>query len=838
MAKEVKLTPMMAQYRKVKSEVSADTLLMFRMGDFYELFFDDAARGSELMDIALTKRAGVSMAGIPYHALQNYLPKLLAAGAKVAIAEQVEDPKFAKGIVRREITQIITPGTIIDGNVLASDKSNILLSIATERSGRFGLASLDVSTGDFRLTEIDTTELLDAEIHRLKPAECVICDSLYSEWKDTLCPELSRNINWSPVEDWTFDHSVAQDLLHSHFDVGSLDGFGCRGYKAAIQAAGAILYYVQNNLRRRADHIITIKPYASQDYLTIDRISQRNLELIEPLFSDARDSTLLSVLNKTLTPMGSRTLREWIQRPLLDTRKIDARLDAVGVYVEDQLLLTELREVLRAVKDLERTISRLTVGSANGRDLLVLNQALEAVPGIKAILSVTDKSAVLNTLNTEILELPEVTKLIGNSIIDSPPLTVKEGGIISEGYNDYLDDLRSASREGKKWIAELQKEEQEKTGIRSLKVRYNKVFGYYIEISKTNLDLVPPNYTRKQTLVNAERFITPELKEIEDKIIGAEDKAKALEYELFQEVRSRVVSEAAAIQSNSRLIGELDSLASMAYVAVSNSYKRPKLTEEIILDINGGRHPVIDNLMTEEVFVPNDTYMNQSGDQILIITGPNMAGKSTYIRQVALLTIMAQMGSYIPAESAVVGIADRIFTRIGAADDLSRGQSTFMVEMLETANILNNATPKSLIILDEIGRGTSTFDGLSIAWAVAEFIHNNPKLRSRTLFATHYHELTELSSTMPGIKNYNIAVKESGDKIRFLRTIVPGPADQSYGIHVARLAGVPKSVLSRASEILENLEGDAIDEVSSQPKLAKSKKKSRNSVDHPTLFDD
>ena len=835
---ESKLTPMMVQYRNVKAEIPSDTLLLFRMGDFYELFFDDAIRGSQLMDIALTKRAGIAMAGIPFHSLTNYLPKILEAHVKVAIAEQVEDPKLAKGIVKREITQIITPGTIIDGNVLSSQKSNFLVSIHRGKKDLFGLATLDISTGDFRITQLESKEHLETEVQRLQPAECIISESLYKEWDRDGFPDVPHKTSWTSVEDWTFDTSVAIDALHRHFDVASLDGFGCNDFPVAVQAAGAILHYSQNNLRRNANHITQIAPYFSTDYMIIDRISQRNLELVEPLFTDSHCATLLSVLDQTITPMGSRMIREWILRPLLDIKRIEARLDAIRVFVDDQLLLLELCEVLKLVMDLERTVSRLNVGSANARDMLVLQRALTAIPGIKSIISTNLCSTLLNAIHRRLFDLPEINEMITKAIVEDPPLTIKEGGMIQEGYNIYLDELRSATKEGKNWIADLQKKEQERTGIKSLKIRYNRVFGYYIEISKSNLENAPKNYLRKQTLVNAERFITPELKEIEDKITGAEEKSKALEYELFQEIRTQVLTETANIQLTARAIAELDTIGSLAQVSLKNNYKRPNLNDDLLIEIRAGRHPVVDNSKEDEPFVPNDTVLNITSDQMLIITGPNMAGKSTYIRQVALLVLMAQMGCYIPAESANIGITDRVFTRIGAADDLSRGQSTFMVEMIETARILNNATPKSLIILDEIGRGTSTFDGLSIAWAMAEYLHNNSKVRSRTLFATHYHELTELSLTLTGVKNYNVAVRESGETIRFLRKIMPGAADKSYGIHVARLAGLPKPVIERAKEVLANLEGNTLDTVDHQPKLAKkSKKKKFNHAQQMTLFD-
>ncbi|MFT5127785.1 MAG: DNA mismatch repair protein MutS [Rhodothermales bacterium] len=835
MAKDPKLTPMMRQYRSVKADLAEDVLLLFRMGDFYEMFFEDATRGAEIMEITLTKRQGIPMAGVPYHALENYLQRILLAGVKVAIAEQVEDPKQAKGLVRREVTQVITPGTIVEGGVLSAQKSNFLLSICRGTKGRFGLAGLDISTGDFRLTEVAGMEALETEIHRLQPAECLLPENLDKEWKAEGRPDVPTSIVWTPVDEWTYDDEVARDFLHRHFQVASLDGFGCREFSTAVGAAGAVLYYAQTNLRRDAKHITRLTPYAANRYMVVDRVSQRNLELVEPLFTDSRDATLLSVLNRAATPMGNRMIREWILRPLLDKTEIDARLDAVQVFFQDQLLLLELREALRAVRDLERTIARLNVGSANARDLLVLQRGFDAMPGLKAIVAIHSDSSLLNDIQARLAELPEIVDLISTAIADEPPNTVKDGGIIRDGYVAQLDEFRSAATEGKSWLADLQTREQERTGIKNLKVRYNKVFGYYIEISKSQLLNAPDDYTRKQTLVNAERFITPELKEIESKVLGAEDKSKALEYEIFQDIRLKVIANTAIVQTTAHAIGELDAISALAESAQKNHYVRPTITDDYTLDIRDGRHPVIDHLMTDARFVPNDSQLNGQDRQLIILTGPNMAGKSTYIRQVALITLLAQMGSFVPARSATIGIADRIFTRIGAADDLSRGQSTFMVEMLETANILNNATARSLIILDEIGRGTSTFDGLSIAWAVAEFLHNTPASRARTLFATHYHELTQLATTLPGVVNCNVAVHESGDTVVFTHKIQAGAANKSYGIHVAQLAGLPSPVLQRARDVLANLEGESTD-TANRPKIAKQRKAPPPSA-HPSLFD-
>ncbi len=821
--KAPKITPMMRQYLQVKQELPEDAILLFRMGDFYELFFEDAVKGSELMEITLTKRAGVPMAGIPYHALKNYLPKIIESGTKVAIAEQVEDPKTAKGIVKREVTQIITPGTILDSNILSAGQSNFIVGIF-KKNDNYGIASLDISTGEFKVTECDSRQNFETEINSLNPAECII-PSFLEETIEESKKSLPVKITWTPVDDWTFDQETAEEMLQRQFGVLSLDGFGCRGMKAGISAAGAVLYYATNNLRRNADHIKIISTYSNSAFMSLDRISQRNLELVTPIFTDSKNATLLSVLDKCVTPMGRRLIRDWIIRPLQDKTVINSRLDAVETLFEDQILLTELREILNSVRDLERTVSRLNLGSANARDLMNLQRGLCIIPELKQVLDCIDEG-LLDSLNKSLIELTEISELIDNAIDIEAPLTIKDGGIIKAGYHKLLDELRSAATEGKRWIAELQAAESEKTGIKNLKIKYNKVFGYFLEVSHVNKDLVPETWIRKQTLVNAERYITPELKEIEDKILGSEDKSKALEYELFQEVRQKVIAETTTIQSNARAIANIDTLASLAHVALAQNYTRPTVNDSHQIDITEGRHPVVDALMEEESFVPNDTLLDGEENRLAIITGPNMAGKSTYIRQVALITVMAQIGSFVPAQKAEIGIVDRIFTRIGAADDLSRGQSTFMVEMVETANILNNATERSLIILDEIGRGTSTFDGLSLAWAIAEFILNDK--RSRTLFATHYHELVELKMTSNGVQNYNVAVSEWKDQIIFLRKIVPGGTDKSYGIQVARLAGLPLPVVNRAKEILGNLENKELDKAG-QPVTAKHHEKAKKS---------
>lgn len=806
---EMVLTPMMKQYREAKADIPGDAILLFRLGDFYEMFFEDAARASALLDIVLTRRAGVPMCGFPYHALEMHLPKLLGAGVKVAIAEQLEDPKLAKGIVKRAVTRIITPGTIIDGTALSPSRNNFLLAICT-RKKQYGLALLDISTGEFKVTELTALSDLETELNRLGAVECIVPQSLYQAWEvgDLPKPVSNKQLLFTPLENYYFAYDWADDELKRHFGVATLDGFGCRGVTLGVCAAGAVLHYAVENLRQSASHVTKLIVYSTTKFLKLDPISQRNLELVEPMYGTDRSNTLLAVLDKTGTPMGGRLLRSWVLRPLYDRDAIVARLDAVEGLKEDPLTLAELRETLGVVRDLERIVGRLNVGTANARDMLTLASGLSMLPGTKRLLQFFDVPK-LAELEQMIEPQPELVDRIERAIVEEPPAVLNEGGIFKEQYNEELDELRKAAVEGKNWLSDIQQREQERTRIKSLKVKYNSVFGYYIEVSKSNLDLVPDDYIRKQTLVNAERFITPELKELESKILGAEDKARALEAQLFQELRDYAQAFTVPIQNAAAALGEIDALASLAEVARERNYIRPKITEDETLQIIGGRHPVLEVNMRQERFVPNDVKMDGDRHRMMIITGPNMAGKSTYIRQTALLVLMAQMGSFLPADFAKIGLVDRIFTRVGASDDLSRGQSTFMVEMVETANILNHATPKSLVILDEIGRGTSTFDGLSIAWAVAEFLHDNEHCHCRTQFATHYHELTELAKTKNGVDNYNVLVREYGDQIVFLRQIVPGATDKSYGIHVAKLAGLPDEVVDRANAILEVLEESA-----------------------------
>lgn len=831
----------MRQYREMKDGLPKDVILLFRLGDFYEMFFEDAKFAAPILDVTLTKRAGTPMCGIPYHALENYMPRLLEAGIKVAIAEQIEDPRLAKGIVKRKITRVITPGTVTDSCILTPEKNNYLAALSFNK-GVYGLASIDISTGDFRTTEVQNSEELETELHRLRAAECLVPESILDGWKaDNSHPRSSGNILWTPLEDWVFAFDTASELLKRHFKVASLDGFGCRNMSLGVSAAGAVLHYACENLRHEAGHIRFLKTYSSSNFMVLDAISQRNLELVDPMPGGKKEGTLLHVLDQTATPMGSRLLREWLVRPLFDKDAIIARLDAVSALKDDPVTLAELRETINSVRDLERIIARLNIGSANARDMAALSKSLESIPDIKNLLGVFDMPLLCEVRN-RMHELPELVSEINRTISDEPPALISDGGIIREGCNPELDELRSAASEGKNWIAEMQAKEQERTGIKSLKIRFNNVFGYYIEISKSNIANAPADYIRKQTLVNGERYITPELKEMENKILGAEDKSKALEYELFQKLREQAISFTVKILETAASLAAVDALASFAECARKYNYCRPVISDDETLVIRAGRHPVLDATMKEERFVPNDTFLDGDENRIMIITGPNMAGKSTYIRQVALLVLLAQTGSYIPAQSAEIGLVDRIFTRVGAVDDISRGQSTFMVEMLETANILNHATKKSLVILDEIGRGTSTFDGISIAWAVAEYLHDSPTAMARTLFATHYHELTELALTCRGVKNYNVAVKEYGEQIIFLRQILPGATDRSYGIHVAKLAGLPKEVITRANEILENLENNAIAEAG-QPALAehhekgKEKKPKKAKTNQPTLFD-
>lgn len=818
---------MMAQYRRIKGELPKDALLLFRLGDFYEMFFEDAQTGAQILNLALTARNGIPMCGLPFHAANGYIGKILRAGRKVAICEQLEDARPGK-LVKREVTQILSPGTHFDERMLTAEKNNFLAGIYPGNKG-FGLALVDLTTGEFLATELDNDIAMLAELERLRPAEIIypiektfIRDALRDSFKIL-----------NGYDDWTFAPETAVFTVRDHFKVASLDGFGLKEKNAAVGAAGGVLHYLTQHLHRDAQNLTRICFYQRSDFLALDYTTLRHLEILEPLRQDApRHSSLYGALNRTVTPMGARLLRHWLSQPLASVQPIGRRQAVVQTFIENSGLLEQFRTQLTAVRDLERTIGRLTSGSGNARDLAALRIALEKIPNLKQALSdlnhtgpapllVKEESAtgagqdqsLVEDLNSQISPLPVLVETISRAIVEDPPLAIKEGGMIRDGFDPALDELRNAMRGGKDWIAKLQQQEIEKTGISSLKVRFNSVFGYYIEVTKTNLEKVPAHYVRKQTIANGERFITPELKEMEGKILGAEERALKLEYELFQRVRETTLGNLKEIQQTAAALAQLDVLGSFAETARIHAYCRPRVANEGILQIRDGRHPVLEQTLNEERFVPNDTSLSsgrndppdlQAFPQIALITGPNMAGKSTYIRQVALIALLAHTGSFVPAAEARIDLVDRIFTRIGASDDLARGQSTFMVEMTETANILNNATPRSLIVLDEIGRGTSTFDGLSLAWSIVEHLHH--QVGAKTLFATHYHELTELSVRLPRLKNFNVAVREWRDQIVFLRKIVLGGTDKSYGIQVARLAGVPKPVLERAKEILNNLE--------------------------------
>ena len=797
------LTPMMQQYMAIKEQYK-DCILFYRLGDFYEMFYDDALTASRELEITLTgKNCGqeerAPMCGVPYHAVDVYLNKLVAKGYKVAICEQAEDPKQAKGIVKREVIRIVTPGTNLSQQALDEGRNNYLMCLVYD-DNQFGLAITDISTGDFYTTEVATLKELYDEIHRFSPSEIICNESFYmsgaslDDFKDRL------HVSVSTLDTWYMDEAVSVQKIKEHFKVASLDGLGLTDFPSGTLAVGALLLYLYETQKNTLDNLTKITPYRSGGYMIIDSATNRNLELIETLREKQKKGSLLWVLDKTKTAMGARLMRNWIEQPLIEKKKITARQDAVEELYNDMITREEIREYLNAVYDLERLVTRISYRTANPRDLIAFKTSLGMIPPVKQLLSQA-KSAELKEIDERMDCLEDIYDLIEKSIQDEPPIMIREGGMIKEGYNEDVDKFRLSRTEGKTWLAELEAREKEKTGIKNLRVRYNKVFGYYLEVTNSYKELVPEDWTRKQTLANAERYITPELKELEDMILGAEDKLAALEYDLYCEVRDSIGEQVVRIQETAKAIAHLDVLASLACVAQSNDYVRPSINTKGVIDIQGGRHPVVEKMNNNQMFIDNDTYLDNKNHRISIITGPNMAGKSTYMRQSALIVLMAQIGSFVPAKSANIGIVDRIFTRVGASDDLASGQSTFMVEMTEVANILRNATSRSLLILDEIGRGTSTFDGLSIAWAVVEHISNPKLLGAKTLFATHYHELTELEGKLDSVNNYCIAVREQGDDIIFLRKIIRGGADKSYGIQVARLAGVPDSVIDRAKEI-------------------------------------
>lgn len=801
------LTPMMKQYMQTKEEYK-DCILFYRLGDFYEMFFDDALTASKELEITLTgKNCGLEerapMCGIPYHAVDSYLNRLVSKGYKVAICEQVEDPKTAKGIVKREVIRVVTPGTNLDTQGLDETKNNYIMCIVY-MADRYGLSVADVTTGEYLVTELDSQTKLMDELYKFMPSEIVCNEAFYMSGLDL--DDLKNRLHMAiySLEAWYFDDALCRETLQEHFKVASLEGIGLSDYECGMIASGALLKYLEETQKNSLSHMSRLTRYATGNYMVLDSATRRNLELVETLREKQKRGSLLWVLDKTKTAMGARTLRKYVEQPLIDKKSIVKRLDAVAELKDNAICREEIREYLNPVYDLERLVGKITYQSANPRDLIAFQSSLSMLPSVKCILKDME-SDLLKEIYEELDPLEELCDLVGRAIQEEPQLAMKEGGIIKDGYNEEVDRLRKAKSEGKNWLADLETKEREKTGIKNLRIRYNKVFGYYLEVTNSFKDLVPDYYTRKQTLANAERYIIPELKELEDTILGAEDKLCALEYELYCEVRNTIAAELTRIQRTAKAVAKLDVIASLALVAERNNYVRPKINEKGVIDIRDGRHPVVEKMIPNDMFIANDTYLDDKKQRISIITGPNMAGKSTYMRQAALIVLMAQLGSFVPASSANIGLVDRIFTRVGASDDLASGQSTFMVEMNEVANILRNATSKSLLILDEIGRGTSTFDGLSIAWAVVEYISNSKLLGAKTLFATHYHELTELEGKISNVNNYCIAVKEKGDDIVFLRKIVKGGADKSYGIQVAKLAGVPDPVINRAKEIVEEL---------------------------------
>ena len=837
-------TPMMQKYLETKEQYP-DCILFYRLGDFYEMFFDDALTASRELEITLTgKDCGMPerapMCGVPYHALDHYLNRLILKGYKVAICDQVEDPRQAKGLVRREVTRIVTPGTNLDTEALDSSKNNYLMSIVA-LSDRFGIAVTDITTGAFLVTEAQEQRKLLDEILRYAPAEIICNQSLQVLNADLEELKSRMQISVFVLDDWYFSDESCERALLDHFKVSDLSGLGLADYTCGIVAAGSLLQYLLQTQKNDLSNITGIVPYSSGKYMILDSSTRRNLELVETLREKQKKGSLLWVLDKTRTAMGARMLRSFIEQPLIEKDEIEKRLSAVEELKDNAIVREELREYLGPVYDLERLISRISYNSANPRDLIAFRSSLEMVPPIRTILT-SMTSPMLLELVSSLDDLDDITGLIRDAIADEPPVGIREGGFIRDGYNEEVDRLRRAKTDGKQWLFELEAREREKTGIKNLRIRYNKVFGYYLEVTNSFRDLVPAYYTRKQTLTNAERYITPELKEMEDTILGAEDKLYSLEYNLFCEVREQIAENIVRIQKTARALAGLDVFASFAYVAERSHYVRPQINQKGVIDIRDGRHPVVEKMLAHDLFIPNDTYLDGQKHRISIITGPNMAGKSTYMRQSALIVLMAQIGSFVPASSARIGLVDRIFTRVGASDDLASGQSTFMVEMTEVANILRNATKDSLLILDEIGRGTSTFDGLAIAWAVVEHICNPRLIGAKTLFATHYHELTELEGKLSSINNYCVAVKEKGDDIVFLRKIVPGGADKSYGIQVARLAGVPSSVIERAGQLLEELSDaditDRVQQISvAAERKPKVKKLDQVDMEQMSLFD-
>lgn len=824
------MTPMMQQYRDAKAR-NPGILLFFRNGDFYELFEEDAELGAQLLGITLTKRdKEIPMAGVPHHALERYLAKLLQAGQRVAICEQLEDASQARGLIRRDVTRVLTPGTLTEDSLLDPRRSNHLAAVFAH-GAQVGLAWVELSTGKFQAADVSWQQLSD-ELGRLTPAECLCAEKEVGRAGERL-RAAAPTMAITPRPDWTFDPASAHAALTQHFGVTTMAGFGFEDHQPCLVAAGALVQYLQETLKASLSHLGRLSAYRLDKFLFLDEVTRRGLELTSTLREGERQGSLLSVIDRTVTPMGARLLQEWLLTPLAEIGPIEARLDAVGELADEGALRQELREHLSSGYDLPRLTTRVSTGRATPRDLAAIGRTLRLLPRVKAKITAR-RASLLRELESRLELCTDLRQVLDAALVDDPPLSAREGGLIRPGFNQELDELHAVTRDGKAWMARFQAQEIARTGIASLKVGFNQVFGYYIEVTHTHAAKIPTDYQRKQTLKNAERYVTPELKEYEEKVLTAEDKAREREYELFLMLRDQVAAQTSRLLQTAEVLATLDVLAALAELAVSRQYCRPQLCEEPVLEAHAGRHPVLDQTLPPGTFVPNDVLLDPAQGFLWLITGPNMAGKSIFIRQVALITLLAQMGSFVPAAGAKVGIADRIFTRVGASDELSRGQSTFMVEMTEAANILNNATSRSLVILDEIGRGTSTFDGVSLAWAITEFLHN--QVGCRTLFATHYHELAELAETLPALRNYNVLVREWQEEIVFLHKIAPGSADKSYGIHVARLAGVPPEALDRAKEVLERLEAHHVDAPMRPPPL---RRRRRDRLEQPpSLFGD
>ncbi|MFC1656261.1 DNA mismatch repair protein MutS [Patescibacteria group bacterium] len=820
-------TPMMAQYEEIKKQYS-DCILLFRLGDFYEMFGDDAVKAAKILDITLTSRSKgdskIPLCGVPYHAIENYLAKLTKHGEKVAICDQVSDPKLP-GIVQREVTRVVTPGTTFSESILDGKQNNYVASIV-RKGETFGLSYADITTGGFATTEINTQNDIYTELAKVNPTECILPPEIYESDLGTILKDSFEHTYFFSFE--TFKD--AEGTLKDHMKVKSLMGFGLDNHEAAVDAAGFLLNYLYETQKNDLKHIQKVRYFFSGEYMPMDEATLRNLELLFTLRDQQKEGSLLSVIDSTLTSMGGRLLKSWLTHPLLDKKDIQGRLDSIEEFTQNSGLLSDLRTLLKDVLDIERVMARLSLGSGSARDLVALKLSLQKIPEIKALLKQV-KSPFLVHLKNSFNELEGLIALVDKAIEDEPPLIVRDGGMIKDGYNNELDELKTISREGKNFIKDLQEKEIKRTGISSMKVKYNKVFGYYIEISKANLQHVPEDYIRKQTLVNAERYITPELKEYEEKILNAEEKINDIEYELFMQVREEILKHISEIQKNAQVFATLDVLSGLAYMAMLNNYVKPEIHEEGSIEIKAGRHPVVEKMSFSSDFIPNDTDLDQKENRLLLITGPNMGGKSTILRQTALIVLMAHIGSFVPADKAKISLVDRIFTRVGASDNLVKGQSTFMVEMQEAANILNNATSKSLIILDEIGRGTSTYDGVSIAWAITEYIHNN--IQAKTLFATHYHELISVVESLQHAQNYCVSVKEKDGRVMFLYKLEKGGINRSYGIEVARLAGLPKEVVEQSKHILKDLEEDVVDQ--NVQKTARDHKK-RTNEDQMDLF--